>query len=185
MNGFVPDERVLELLSLVVDDLRHVAKGDIAKQIKVLGEEIAGLNRKIDEADDMLMSKEIDKDTHRRIISRHTQCISELLEKQKFLKDSDMKAVQEKMNFTKNILTNLGDYFDEADTETKIKLVGSIIKGKMQFLENTYRTSGVNEVLAKIALIPNELQGMEKEKASVSAGLSNLALPLGLEPRTL
>ena len=185
LNGFVPDERVLELLSLVVDDLRHVAKGDIAKQIKVLGEEIAGLNRKIDEADDMLMSKEIDKDTHRRIVSRHTQCISELLEKQKFLRDSDMKAVQEKMNFTKNILTNLGDYFDEADTETKIKLVGSIIKGKMQFLENTYRTSGVNEVLAKIALIPNELQGMEKEKASVSAGLSNLALPLGLEPRTL
>ena len=96
-----------------------------------------------------------------------------------------MKAIQEKMNHTKNVLTNLGDYFNEADAETKIKLVGSIITGKMQFLENTYRTTGVNEVLAKIALIPNELQSIDKEKASISAGLSTLALPLGLEPRTL
>ena len=185
LNSFVPDENVLELFSLVVDDLKHVAKHDITKQLKAIDEEIAGLNKKIDEADDMLMSKEIDKDTHKRIVSRHSQCISELMDKQKFLKDSDMKAIQEKMNHTKNVLTNLGDYFNEADAETKIKLVGSIITGKMQFLENTYRTTGVNEVLAKIALIPNELQSMDKEKASISAGLSTLALPLGLEPRPL
>ena len=158
---------------------------DTAGQLKAIDEEIAGLNKKIDEADDMLLAKEIDKDTHKRIISRHSQCITELMEKQKFLKDSDMKTIQEKMSHTKNVLTHLGDYFNKADAETKIRLIGSIITGKMQFFENAYRTSGVNEVLAKIALIPNELQSMEKEKASVSAGLSTLALPLGLEPRTL
>ena len=55
----------------------------------------------------------------------------------------------------------------------------------MQFFENSYRTSGINEVLTKIGLIFSELQVVEKEKASISAGLSTLALPLGLEPRTL
>ena len=55
----------------------------------------------------------------------------------------------------------------------------------MQFLENSYRTAEMNEVLNKIGMISSELQRLEKEKASKNAGLSNLALPLGLEPRTL
>ena len=185
LNSFTPSEEVLELFSAVVDDIKHIAKQDINKQLKSLDEEIGKLYDKINEADDMLMGKEIDKDTHKRIVSRHTECIAQLTEKQKLLKDSDMKAVQEKMKFTKNILTNLGDYFVAADTETKIKLIGSIITQKMQFLENSYRTVEVNEVLSKISLIPNELQSIKTEKVSISADLSTLALPLGLEPRTL
>lgn len=55
----------------------------------------------------------------------------------------------------------------------------------MQFFENSYRTRGINEVLTEIGLISSELQIVEKEKANVSVGLSTLALPLGLEPRTL
>ena len=50
----------------------------------------------------------------------------------------------------------------------------------MQFLGNTYQTARANEVLAKIALISNELQSMETEKANVSVGLSTIALRLGL-----
>ena len=55
----------------------------------------------------------------------------------------------------------------------------------MQFLENSYRTAEMNEVLNKIGVISDELQSLEKEKATQIGGLSNLALPLGLEPRTL
>ncbi len=55
----------------------------------------------------------------------------------------------------------------------------------MQFLENSYRTTEINEVFNKIGVISNGLQRLEKEKATEFGGLSNLALPLGLEPRTL
>ncbi len=55
----------------------------------------------------------------------------------------------------------------------------------MQFLGNSYRTAEMNEVLNKIGMISNELQSLEKGKATQTGGLSTLALPLGLEPRTL
>ena len=61
---------------------------DLLNKTQYQDKNIFELNKKIDEADDMLMSKEIDKDTHKRIVSRHSQCISELMDKQKFLKDS-------------------------------------------------------------------------------------------------
>ncbi|MBC5606817.1 MULTISPECIES: recombinase family protein [Bacteroides] len=185
LNSFIPDEAILDLFKLVIADLKQVLKSDINKQIKCLDDEIMGLENKINEVDDMLIGKTIDVDTHKRIVTRHKQCIDELRDKQSLLKDSDIKEVQEKIEYSTNILTHLGDYFEKADAETKIKLVGSIIVGKMQFLENSYRTAEMNEVLNKIGMISSELQSLEKEKATHSGGLSNLALPLGLEPRTL
>ena len=179
------DVAILDLFKLVIADLKQVLKSDINKQIKCLDDEIMGLENKINEVDDMLIGKTIDVDTHKRIVTRHKQCIDELRDKQSLLKDSDIKEVQEKIEYSTNILTHLGDYFEKADAETKIKLVGSIIVGKMQFLENSYRTAEMNEVLNKIGMISSELQSLEKEKATHSGGLSNLALPLGLEPRTL
>ena len=78
----------------------------------------------------------------------------------------------------------MGYYFEKADTEGKVKIIGSIFPEKIQFLENEYRTATINEVITKIAMIPKELQPVEKEKTDISVGLSCLAPQVGLEPTT-
>ena len=111
----------MELFKLVIADLKQVLKSDINKQIQCMDDEIVELENKINETDDMLIEKAIDIDTHKRIIARHKQCIIELRDKQNLLKNSDIKEVQEKIEYSTNILTHLGDYFEKADAEAKIK----------------------------------------------------------------
>ena len=184
LDSFVPDKAVLDLFKAIMADLRHVLKVDIDRQIIEIGKEIEGLNKKIDEADDCLLSKQIDVETHNRILTRHKKCIEELEDKRSALKGNDVKEAQEKIKYSVNILENLGYYFQKADTEGKIKIIGSIFPEKLQFLENEYRTTRVNDVVAKINVIPSELQQLENKKATVSDGLSYLAPQVGLEPTT-
>ena len=41
-----------------------------------------------------------------------------------------------------------------------LPLVGSIIVGKMQFLENSYRTTEINQVLNKIGVISAQFENL-------------------------
>ena len=184
LDSFKPSREVVELFKVVVADLQDEQRMDTATRLTMLDKDIMETTKKIDEADDLLIAGKITSETHERYINRHQQVIRDLDSQREMLKDSNMKETREKINYSLNILENLGYYFEKADTEGKVKIIGSIFPEKIQFLENEYRTATINEVITKIAMIPKELQSVEKEKTDISVGLSCLAPQVGLEPTT-
>lgn len=74
--------------------------------------------------------------------------------------------VQDKLNYSINIIGNLGEFFRSAKPEIKILLLGSIFPRKIEFDGKNYRTRSYNRVLDVIYQETNRLQGQENKKSS-------------------
>ena len=93
--------------------------------------------------------------------------------------------VQDKRNYSINIIGNLGDFFKSAKPEVKVLLLGSIFPQKIEFDGKNYRTNSYNRMLDVIYQETNRLQGQKNEKSSdfsedfnwvPGAGVENIGL---------
>ena len=74
--------------------------------------------------------------------------------------------VQDKLDYSINIIGNLGEFFRSAKPEIKILLLGSIFPRKIEFDGKNYRTRSYNRMLDVIYQETNRLQGQENKKSS-------------------
>lgn len=74
--------------------------------------------------------------------------------------------VQDKLEYSINIIGNLGEFFRSAKPEIKILLLGSIFPRKIEFDRKNYRTRSYNRMLDVIYQETNRLQGQKNEKSS-------------------
>ena len=74
--------------------------------------------------------------------------------------------VQDKLDYSINIIGNLGDFFKSAKPEVKVLLLGSIFPQKIEFDGKNYRTNSYNRMLDVIYQETNRLQGQENKKSS-------------------
>ena len=82
-------------------------------------------------------------------------------------------------------LRNINEYYENGDYDLKNGILGSILDGKVYISKNECRTTNLNVVVDLICRINKGLMIDKNEKAIISDGLSIIAPPLGLEPRTL
>ena len=64
-------------------------------------------------------------------------------------------------------------YIRDAPIEVKLKLIGSIFDGKIEFDGKSYRTNSYNKVLDLIYVQTNELRGGGKERGCVKIGAAS------------
>ena len=81
--------------------------------------------------------------------------------------------------------TNPSIAYNTASIDVKQKFISSIFPNKLVFSENTYRTTTEDNSLLSLVFEIKGLKDLDKKKAAKNSGLSNMAPPLGLEPRTL
>ncbi len=181
IKSFEPDQSVLELYHLILQDVfdnnsskNEEIKDELAKQIN-------SINIKIDKAVDKNLDGVWDDDTFKRT--------KELLENQKaslVIKLNTLKSMRSEfktyINYSTSLLANLSGYYLDANIDTKKKIISSIFPEKIYFQNNSYRTTKVNEVFD---LITNGSKGFNKKSPAKLRGLSRLAPPSGLEPETL
>ena len=144
----IPSE-ISELYLAILEDTFKSNEGDRKKQIQGLKERIKDQEDKIARCDDMLLNREIDRDSHSRMIPKLKEEIA-ILRKKIELQESSETGFMKYCRFGIPLLSNLSGFYNNASSEIKQKLLGSIFPAKLHFRENSYRTTLLNPALALI-----------------------------------
>ena len=170
----------LEMLKKVYDKNEESNE----KKISKLKAKVESLNNSLENLDDKLISDKILIEDYNRISGRLKIEVDRMKEECTQLKQMDTE-------FDKHVrsglvlLRDLIKYYDASDVPMKQKIVGSIFPEKLIFDGESYRTSKLNSFVSLISSGSVSCDGSKIEQATKTSGLSKMAPPLGLEPRTL
>lgn len=153
-------------------------------RIRKIKEEINQLGDKIIKLEDSIGESEVPITRVLSIIKRHEAKIRELKEEKETLSKTD-RELAIYLKFGISFLNGLSVYYETSSSKIKKMIIGSIFPEKLIFDGKNYRTVKENVFLTLISNSNKALEGIKKEKATLSNGLSSYAPPLGLEPRTL
>ena len=100
------------------------------------------------------------------------------------LKQTD-SPLDQHFQFGLSMMKDINYYYNNADIPTKQRIVGSIFPEKLIFDGESYRTTKVNSFISLISSKSVNWNGHKTKQVTIDSDLSNMAPPLGLEPRTL
>ena len=83
------------------------------------------------------------------------------------------------------LLSKLGNTFNLLKDKAKGSFLRVIYPENIVLEKDGFRTNSENYIVELMTRFFNSSQSMEIKKATLSNGFSNVAPPLGLEPRTL
>ncbi len=179
-----PHQAIVELYKEILNDLSGERIRENQAKMSKIQNEINALKVRIDKVKDMYFDGDITKSEKEEAIERYTKQIDTMnnqIQALKFDEDSKMKS---KLDYSINLIENLGKVFKEASPEIKLKIIGSIFPEKIQFDGENYRTNTYNQVFDYIFTNTKQLQGNKKENDLNNRSHSHLGCDVGLEPTT-
>ena len=172
---------VADLYMAILEDTFKSNEGDRKKQIQGLKERIRGQEEKIARCDEMLLNKDIDRETHQRMIPKLKEEIA-ILKKKIEMQESSETGFMKYCRFVIPLMSNLSGFYMNASIEVKQKLLGSIFPAKLHFREDSYRTTPLNPALTLILQKNNGLQNEKTGQILFEESLSGELPMTGLEP---
>ncbi|WP_081907315.1 recombinase family protein [Flavobacterium gilvum] len=173
--------------SLYKSVLRDYLKEDVErvkKEAVRFEQELKSIDYLIESAEDKLMSNLIDKDQFDKVVSRYfskrKQCENQLLSLS-VAKDDSWKYI----NKAVELLCDLENVFNHLSGEGKASFLRIIYPENLIIEKEGFRTNSRNEVVDVLSSVCGDSEDMEIKKVTPKNDFSNLAPPLGLEPRTL
>ena len=130
------------------------------------------------------MKKLIKSNNFNRIFSRYEVKLMILKVELQELKEANELPV-EMTEKAVNALREIPQLYRTGDYEQKTGLIVLLLPEKLIFSKNGCRTKKRNIVIELLTIVNKVSQELDIKKAIISDGLSNIAPPLGLEPRTL
>ena len=185
ISTLTPNDGILELYNEILDDIRGDKARATESKVNKLRQEIAELETRIHRVQDLFFDGEISKEEKNSATERYKREQNALNDQIQSLSFSNDPQMKEKLTYTVNLIGNIGSFFQTATTEVKIKLLGSIFPGKIEFDGESYRTTEVNQTLDLIFRETKQLQGNKNEDDPKNHPHSCLGWMMGLEPTTL
>ncbi len=173
---------IAQLYKEIIKDVFKNKESSKEEQLKKLEVNLNQL--KLNTLDDGFTSGNINSDDYNRMVNNLKEQQSNIENKMEQVKNQDTN-LDKYFDYGLYLLTNLDYHFKKAPIQVKHKIVGSIFPEKLIYSNNNYRTTKLNSFVALITSKTNKLERFGNKKATISSGLSNVAPPLGLEPRTL
>ncbi len=177
------DEKLVGVFKEIMEETLNTKEISQENTLKRLEFEKKSLLKKIADAQDKVIDGVIDAEAFNQATTRYKTEIARV--------DNDIESIskidsmQYYIDGAINILKNLDKFFENGGYEEKRALIGSTFPNKIEIAKNKCRTTSFNLVLDLFRNIDKGLGKVEKEKATLSDGLSLMAPLLGLEPRTL
>ena len=184
LKSFSVSDEVIKLYKEIIKDVFEEQKGSKKSKILKLNKEIASLDNNLKDLDDKLLSSDIAVEDYNRMGKNIKEKIKESREEILELELTD-SPLDKHLNFGLSMMKNINYYYNNADVPTKQKIVGSIFPEKLIFDGKSYRTKKVNSFISLISSKSANWEGNKTKQATKNGSLSNMAPPLGLEPRTL
>ena len=174
-------EEVMELYSDILKEVFAENNKEKNRKAHKLQEDIDKNEKRIGEAAQLMLDKQIDAVEYRDIKKRYDQ-LNATLAREKVAMDcldsNFMKHLKGGFSFLKNV----NHYYEGANTEVKQKIVGSIFREKLVFENSQYRTPVYSEVVSLILQENKELQEIKKGRNHFDLIPSRLVAPAGIEP---
>lgn len=175
---------IAELSSEIIQDLynkEYASKGDGRNEIL---NKINAFNAKVNKGRELLLNGDLDGNDFRLIkvesenqITRLEAQLAELSTQTFNIESILVKAI--------NNLTNLVSLYQNGDISLKREIIGSMYPEKLTFDGSQHRTTRLNEAIALIYQISNNLEGKKGRANYDFSCLPSEAPDAGLEPATL
>ncbi|MCX2718753.1 recombinase family protein [Lentiprolixibacter aurantiacus] len=175
---------VMRLYQRVVKDVFESQEGKREVQVKAKEKELLKLQNNLGRVDDKLATGVLEIEDYNRLTIRIKKGIQEIKNEIDNL-NTDQSNFNVYFDQAINLISQLKEHYLMAPVEIKRQIVGSIFPEKLIFTGKNYRIGKLNSVVDLITGKNWLSQRVANKKATISGGLSNLAPPLGLEPRTL
>ena len=173
----------MELYNLILVDVFKEREGTKEEKLKSFKAQIKVFTDQQDSLDDRLLNGEISSEDYNRINKKLKENISSIEIKAEELEGQESN-LERHLKVGLSIMRNLSNYYEMGDIPLKQKIVGSIFPEKLIFDGKNYRTAKLNSFVELIFSKSVDYRGYKNRQATKTSGLSNLAPPLGLEPRT-
>lgn len=155
-----PNEAVLRLYEAILLDVQGGAKREIRSEIEALQKQLKDKRKQIEDAEDMMITDKVHTDRYSRILERYEKEALELETRIELLETGNRGNIEPKLDYAISLINNMDKYIRDAPIEVKLKLIGSIFDGKIEFDGKSYRTNSYNKVLDLIYEQTNELRGI-------------------------
>ncbi len=159
-----PNEAVLRLYEAVLLDVQGGAKREIRSEIYALQKQLNDKRKQIEDAEDMMITDKGHSDRYTRILERYEKDARELETRIELLETGNRGNIEPKLDYAISLINNLDKYIRDAPIEVKLKFIGSIFDGKIEFDGKSYRTNSYNKVLDLIYEQTNELRGVTAQE---------------------
>lgn len=159
-----PNEAILRLYEAVLLDVQGGAKREIKIEIEAVRKKLKEKRKQIEDAEDMMISDKAHADRYSRILERYEKEARELETRIELLETGNRGNIEPKLDYAMSLINNMDKYIRDAPIEVKLKLIGSIFDGKIEFDGKSYRTNSYNKVLDLIYEQTNELRGVKTQK---------------------
>ncbi|MBN3582825.1 recombinase family protein [Algoriphagus aestuarii] len=184
LESFKISEEVEELYSEIIRDVFREKEGSKESKIKSFRTQISSFKERLERLDDRFIDGDIESDNYNRM--------SKKIKKEIFSLEAQIKEVEgqetnleKHFRFGLSMMKNLSYFYKIAEIPIKQKIIGSIFPEKLIFDGENYRTERLNSFISLISSESKGLKRFKTKQATKISGLSNMAPPLGLEPRTL
>ena len=185
VSCLTPNETILQLYEKILFDIRDEKNVENRKEADKLCEQINKLNKRIEQAQDMYIDRELSKTEKDEAVARYQKEIEILQHRTDILSNPNRGKLEPKLKYSMSLLDNMERFIRDAPVEAKIKLLGSIFPEKIEFDGENYRTTGYNKVLDLIYQHTNELREPQKKIGERNDSFSNSVPRAGIEPARL
>jgi DNA invertase Pin-like site-specific DNA recombinase len=170
------NQNVKDFFIEVLKDSEAQINGNKAKQLHDKIESQKGLKKRIEDAEDMLMSKDITPDRFNSIVNRINSELMTVNTEIEILNGGN-ESIKQYVDTGLELLSNLELMFIESDYDGKRILAGSLFTKKLIFGNTGCRTAEVNEVLDVLTRTNKGCGGSKKGKAIISDSFSAIVPP--------
>ncbi|MDZ4072002.1 MAG: recombinase family protein [Sediminibacterium sp.] len=182
---FGKNMHLLPMYKSLLEETYYQNKAQITAEIESLDKSIKKcIENKEEKFNDYVngrISPEAYNECFNRLESKERDWVTERTELEMGLKYDFKRYVEHSIP----IIENIPYYFKNGDTDTRIRLLNTILDGKMVFKDGDYQTLNYNPAISLMLNIDKGFEEKEKGQITKSVPFSSKAPKAGLEPATL
>ena len=184
LSSLEPTEEVVTLFKEVLVDFQQESRNSSKNEMKIVLDSLNRIVENQSKLDDDFLSRNINSSNYERLTQKlHNE--RNRLEVRKNEIENNAHELTKPFNGARDFVDSIASNYRKADLLMKQKIVDSIFPEKLIFENGFYRTKSINSFVELTSYKSNPYLMLQTKKAAISGSLSNLAPPLGLEPRTL
>lgn len=177
ISMFKPKEEVLELFEAIKKEYKSSQSTFKKDEIKELDLKLEKLKSKLNKLEDDYLDNKIEAETFDKLSKKIHNEINEL-KGLKEEKQASKSNIDNEVEYSVCMLSNLDKLFIMSDNECKRKMVSSIFDEKLIYDENKFLNSKLNKVVELTCLINNDLGRKKRDKKDKNSSLSrSVVLP--------
>ncbi|QJD98436.1 recombinase family protein [Mucilaginibacter robiniae] len=183
LDKYVLAPELSELCTKVMLDLLNQATSGTKNERKSILDQIDEQNGRLRKARELMLSSKIDPEDY-ALIKKETEVILNRLEAKLTEYAENPVKIDELIPKAVAVISNIRILYQNADSETKRAIVGSMYPEKLHFDGHQHRTTRINEIAEFTYMISSRLRDKKRWARTEDSALPIWVRPPGLEPGT-